>query len=379
MSGNWWNITKLELKLAARDRETVIWSLIAPIIMAWLFGTMFDIDEPGPTTVTIERGDNPAYVETLVAGMFEMKDLVVVESGGAARVVLPDSLIHRVVHGKDAKLQVVKEHISDYRARSVSIKSQQILFTLAFRAKESWLDSPLSDEEVAGFVENEGPILLASNTLGNAPKTVAGVEHQLPAMLVMFLMFQLVTYFMALWVEDIKTGKIKRIIMSPTGMRDIFYAQLASRFMWGLGQVVIILGVGSLILGVRLDIPWHYFAVMLFIYMITAISLGMLLATFFHTTEKATAVGVIAGLVMASLGGCWWPLEVVTDTMRTVALLFPTGLMMTAMEEFIALGQEAAFPRFNFLALAALSAVMMPFAIRRMRRQLLGSEKGAGS
>jgi ABC-type multidrug transport system permease subunit len=224
---------------------------------------------------------------------------------------------------------------------------------------------------VAALVAAQGPMHLDVKPLGTKPKTVDGTEHQLPAMLVMFLMFQLMTFFMVLWVEDITTGKIKRIVMSPTPMRDLFTAQLVSRFLWGLLQVIIILGVGSFILGVPIDYPALPFAIMLFAYMVAVISLGMFAATFFRASEKANAVGVIAGLVMAALGGCWWPLEFVSDTMRSVALIFPTGQMMTAMGEFIALGDAAPFPRWNFMVLVLMSAVLMPLAIRRMRRQII--------
>jgi len=371
MSGNWWKITRLELKLAIRDREAVIWSLIAPVIMAWLFGSMFDSAPPGPTKVSVTRGDNPAYVGAIVSGMLAGEGLTVVDSLAGAEVVLPDSLVARLLDGRKCDVVVDKGDISDTRARSVSVKARQVMYTLAFAAKKSWLTAPPSRSEVDSLVASRGPILLATSTRGKAPRTVAGVEHQLPAMLVMFLMFQLMTFFMVLWVEDIKGGKIKRIVMSPTPMRDVFYAQLASRFLWGLLQVIIILGVGSRILGVHLDIPWGYFAVMLFTYMVAAIALGMFLATFFHTPEKAGAVGVIAGLVMAALGGCWWPLEFVSATMKHVALVFPTGLMMDAMGDFIALGTDAAFPRFNFMVLALMALVLMPLAIRRMHRQIV--------
>jgi ABC-type multidrug transport system permease subunit len=371
MKGNWWHVTRLELTLAIRDREAVIWSLIAPVIMAWLFGSMFAQDEPGPTTVLVDGGVNPAWVTDVFSGLLADDRIAVVDSAGAARVVLPDSLFARLAAGEKATVTVVRDGASSLRANAVAAKAREVMYSLAFRPGLQDPDSPPTEAEVAAVIAATGPMHLDVKSLGQKPRSVAGIDHQLPAMLVMFLMFQLMTFFMVLWVEDIKTGKIKRIVMSPTPMRDLFYAQLASRFLWGLLQVIVILGVGSLLLGVHLDIPWVSFALMLFVYMIAAISLGMFAATFFRTTEKANAVGVIAGLVMAALGGCWWPLEVVSDGMRAVAMALPTGLMMSAMEEFIALGPQAPFPRFNFLALAVMAAVLMPIAIRRMRRQIV--------
>lgn len=135
--------------------------------------------------------------------------------------------------------------------------------------------------------------------------------------------------------------------------------------------MAVILGLGSVILRIRLEIPWGYFFVMLLAFMIRAVSLGLLVATFFRTTEKANAVGVAIGLLLAALGGCWWPLEVVSEPMRSLAMALPTGLMMDAMGEFIALGTDAPFPKLNLALLLTMSSVMMPIAVRRMRRQII--------
>ena len=82
--GNWWKIAKLELKLAAIDKEAVIWSLIAPIAFAWFFGATLGGGPPGPTRVSVDRGDNPEYVERLFTG-FLNSDKIVVTEGRKAR------------------------------------------------------------------------------------------------------------------------------------------------------------------------------------------------------------------------------------------------------------------------------------------------------
>jgi hypothetical protein len=372
--GNWWHIAKLELNLARRDREAVVWSLIAPIAMAALMGSIFKDDPPSATPVSIDAGANPAYVGEIFSGMLAKKGLVITDSERAPRVVLPDSLIERLVAGDSLETVVLKRKASDLRARQVSVEVREVMFQLAFAARSSWIGSPPDTTAVAALVEKQGLLRVEKRQLGSAPRAVTGVVHQLPAMLVMFLLFQLMTFFLVLWVEDLKSGKIKRIVMSPTPMRDLFAGQLVSRLVWGLLQVLVILGVGSRLLRVDFDVPVVYFGVMLVAYMVTVISLGLLVGTFFRAPEKANAVGVAVGLLMAALGGCWWPLEVVSEPMRLAAMALPTGLMMDAITGFIATGPSAPFPSFNFAMLFLMSAVMMPLAIRRMRRQITTME-----
>ncbi|MDH3196698.1 MAG: ABC transporter permease [Candidatus Krumholzibacteria bacterium] len=370
-TGNWWKIARLELVLAARDKESVIWSLLAPVLMAWVFGNAFGSGPPQPTSFSIDRGQNPAFVETAVAGMLEAHGLTRTDSEKAARVVLPDSLLHRIAAGRAIDVRIIRRDASDLRARQLSAKTREAIYTMAFRARPEWRDAPPSDEDVAALARPGGPLRLESRALGRA-RVNDGVVHQLPAMLVMFILFQMTTFFMILWIQDLQSGKIKRIVMSPTPIRELFAGVLASRLLWGALQVIVILGGGSLLLGVRLEIPWGHFAIVLAAYMTTAAALGLLLGTFFRTLEKANAIGVIVGLFMAALGGCWWPLEVISnDAVRNAALALPTGLMMDAMGEFLALGPEAPFPFLNFILLALMSAVMMPLAIHRMRRQIV--------
>ena len=369
--GNWWKIARLELLLALKDREAVIWSLIAPVAFAWFFGMTFGGGGVPPTRVSIDRGDNPEYVENIFSGLLSKNDIVV-DGGSRAKIMLPDGLIPAILNGDEADVEIARGSLGDERAQQLSMRVREIIYTLAFSARKNWLESPPDSAAVASLLRAEGPIFVDTANLGKVPHAAGRFEHQLPAMLVMFLLFQLTTFFLVMWVQDVRTGKIKRITMSPTTVRAIFTGQLASRFLWGCLQVLLIGGTGSLILGVRFQLPWFYTAVMLSAYMVTCISLGLLLASFFTSVEKANAVGVITALVMAALGGCWWPLEIASPTMRTVALFLPTGLMMSALGEFTAYGKDAAFPIINFLGLLAMTFLFFPLGVHRLRRQITG-------
>ena len=132
--GNWWKIAKLELRLAFKDRESVIWSLAAPIAFAWFFGTMFGGGPTPVTRVAIDRGTNPEYVESVFKGLLEKKDIVVVENQ-RARIALPDSLMQSIVGGEETDIEILRGGLSDQRAQQLSMRVREILFTLTFAAK----------------------------------------------------------------------------------------------------------------------------------------------------------------------------------------------------------------------------------------------------
>ncbi len=367
MQFTWWKIARLELTLAFRDRESLMWSLIAPIAMAWIFGSMFDSKPPAPTRVAVDGGANPAFVSRAVADFLTAGGMVVDDDG--IRVVLPDSLLDRLADGRKADVRVIQGDAPDVQARSISARMRQAVYRLAFRApalQRAPADSAALD------MGSSGPLALATSTLGSAPRVASGKERQLPAMLIMFIMFQVMTFFLTLWVEDLRTGKIKRIVMSPTRPRDLLAGQLVARMVWASLQVVVILGVGSLVMGVRLNVPWVGFGAVIAAFMLTAASIGMLLGSCFKTSEKANAVGVIVSLVMAALGGCWWPIEIVPGAMRAVARVLPTGQAMEAIGNLMAVGPDAPFPLVNVLILVVMTAVVLPVAVRRLKAQLVG-------
>jgi ABC-type Na+ efflux pump permease subunit len=371
MRPTWWTIARLELILAMRDRGSVIWSLIAPIAMAWIFGSMFGGGgPPAPTRVYIDTGDNPPAVAAVMRAEFVNHGMVVdsVASTGAVRVELPDSLFARVRSGRNINVRVHKGESSELRAQSVSARARNALYRLSFNAVAIEAAVAAGDDPAS---VGTTPLTLSVATPGAPPVATAGTRHTLPAMLVMFIMFQLTTFFLGQWVEDLKSGKIKRITMSPTRTRDILFAQIVARLIWGTLQVGVILGIGSLILGVKLNVDGVQLAAVLLAYMLAAASLGMMMASFFRSTEKANAIGVIVSLIMAALGGCWWPLEMVPGAMRAVALVFPTGQAMAAFGEMTTLGAGAPFPLSNVVVLLAMACIMMPIATRRMKMQMI--------
>ncbi len=370
---NWWRIARMELMLALRDKEAVIWSFVMPFAFAWFFGFVAggSSGPPGPTSVRLVTNDNPVYVDQLFRGFLANRNVQLTDNEEVSRLVLPDRLISCLLAGEAATVTLEKQNTSALRSQELSIKAQQVTHTLAMRADPSWITSPPDSATVAALVGSEGPIRLESDALGFRRPIAGGVNHTLPAMLVMFLMFQLLTYFLAQWVQDITSGKMKRITLSPVHTGHVFAGEMAARMIWCLVQVVIIGALGPILLRANLGVPLHYAFALTLIYMVVSSALGLFLATFFDTVEKANAVGVIAGLMLAALGGCWWPLEIVPDFMKTLANLIPTGVMMDAFADMYAQGPSADFPLENAIRLTIMAVVLIPLAIFRMRTQLV--------
>ena len=66
--------------------------------------------------------------------------------------------------------------------------------------------------------------------------------------------------------------------------------------------------------------------------------------------DRVTGICVLASLLMAALGGCWWPLEMGPPALKTIALCTPTGWALQALHQLISFG-------------SGLGAVVKPLAV----------------
>ena len=69
-----------------------------------------------------------------------------------------------------------------------------------------------------------------------------------------------------------------------------------------------------------------------------AASLGVLVGSLLAAADRVSGICVLASLLLASLGGCWWPLELASPALRSVALFTPTGWALKALHQLISFG-----------------------------------------
>jgi ABC-2 type transport system permease protein len=72
-------------------------------------------------------------------------------------------------------------------------------------------------------------------------------------------------------------------------------------------------------------------------------------------------------MLMSSIGGAWWPLEVVPSWMRAAAHIFPTAWAMDGFHAVATYGggvREAMLP---IVVLLAMAAITLAFAARALR------------
>jgi ABC-2 type transport system permease protein len=166
---------------------------------------------------------------------------------------------------------------------------------------------------------------------------------------------------------DRATGRMRRLFIAPVRKRDIVVGKLLSRFAIGWIQIAYMLALGVFLFDIRwAQHGWLFFG-FLTIFALASAALGLLVGTLFDDPDTAASAAVWTTILLAPLGGLWWPLEVVGPTMRTIGNLVPTGWAMQGVSAMLAFdaGAEEIAP--FALAFAVLLVVALTLATRRLR------------
>ena len=94
---------------------------------------------------------------------------------------------------------------------------------------------------------------------------------------------------------------------------------------------------------------------------------GLMIATLARTERSASAIATLSSLVMAPLGGCWWPLFITPRWMQFIARLIPHGWATTGFNKLLVFGADFSAVIPEMIALAVFGMVFGIIAILRFR------------
>jgi len=139
-----------------------------------------------------------------------------------------------------------------------------------------------------------------------------------------------------------ETGTLRRLLTTPTGKGTFLLGSILGNVLWALVQMALLIAFGVLVLRV----PWAdrpaALALMMLASALAAAALGAMLGTFVKTSGQANGLSIMLGMVMALLGGCWYPIELFPEAVRTAVKVLPTTWAMQGMTDMLVRGQGLA-------------------------------------
>lgn len=145
-----------------------------------------------------------------------------------------------------------------------------------------------------------------------------------------------------LFVSERQYGTLRRLLTTPTGKATYIGGVILGQLGKGLVQMLILVLFGAFVVGIRYGRSPGGLALLLFAFGLAAVALGTMLGTFIKSDGQANGLSIMLGMVLALLGGCWFPLEFFPPAAQAVALFVPTRWALVGLTDLVVRGDSIA-------------------------------------
>jgi len=143
----------------------------------------------------------------------------------------------------------------------------------------------------------------------------------------------------AILAMERQAGTLRRILVTPTSKPVIIGGTVLGQVLTAIVQMLILILFGIFVMKINWGDSPLAVALMITSSALSAGAMGTMLGTFVKTEGQANGLSIMVGMVMAMMGGCWYPIELFPEVMRNVAKVFPTTWAMQGMLDIVTRGQ----------------------------------------
>lgn len=210
-------------------------------------------------------------------------------------------------------------------------------------------------------------VTLDERTAGELPAPPMGFAQAVPGTMVMFTLMILLTGGSIVLIQERRAGLFRRLASSPIPVGTVLVGKWLARLVLAAIQISFSMVMGSLLFGMDWGSELGSVCLVLGMWGAFCASLSLLLATVATTEGQMAGLAVIGTMVLAALGGCWWPVELTPGWMQDVADLLPTGWAMSGMHELVHFGRGFTSVVRELALLAGGTVVALWLGARRFR------------
>lgn len=163
------------------------------------------------------------------------------------------------------------------------------------------------------------------------------------------------------------SGTLRRLLTTPAPKATMLTGTVSSQLLLALVQMFILIAFGILVFQVSWGDSPAALAVMLVTFGLASVAMGTMLGTFIKSEGQATGLSIALGMVMALLGGCWYPIELFPPAVQTAVLVLPTTWAMQGLLELVAWGGSMPDILLEAAVLTGFAIIFFIIGVRRFR------------
>jgi ABC-2 type transport system permease protein len=358
-------LAMMDMRRLLRSRSTVLWTFIMPVVFFYFIGTItgrgFGGNTKDPLAVSVPA--DAGFLADQLVGRLDGLGYQVVRTQTQAeflsygrRLEIPAGFTASLLAAKPVKLRFTRtgdDMSANYDRARLSRAAYTMLADLAVLGGKA-----ATPEDFVELAKEPRALGMDVKPAGKRLKVPTGYDQAVPGTMVMFTLLVMFTTGAVTLTIERNQGMLRRLASSPMSRGAVVLGKWGARAGLGMIQITFAMVAGSVLFHIHWGPNLPVAAVVLIGYGALAAALAMLLGNFGRSEGQVVGLGVIAGNLMAGLGGCWWPMEIAPAWVQKLSLFLPTGLTMDALHKLVNFGAAPSYaiPHICVMLAAALAA-----------------------
>ena len=401
------SLTATLLRDWLRNREAVFFALLFPLLLLLIFSFVFaggpaefeiavqnnDVDGTGQPTelsaalVTAIEETPSLELQELDTGTDLAQEENIEETTGHNRVlVIPEGFDERVRTGSArVRMAVIRDTLDQFEGEIPDDQRQEIRDALeAFEDQQNGTDAgtvevgllTVPDDEGAGAVESILDSVVATfndRALGIEEPTVAvsaeergqagldAADYFLPAFIVAMILINGVMTVPSAVAQFSRDGTLKRLAVSPLRKHEWILANVIQQSILAVAITVVMVTVAWLVFGVTAT-PGLLALALVVLGAVAFTALGMIVGGVIRDPGSAISLGGAIALPLMFVSGIFWELDLMPETLQTVAEFSPVTHFHRSLRELMILDSTSGVVS-TFVLLAVLAVVFLAGAV----------------
>lgn len=380
MNGFWAILIK-EFAHIRRDRSTIFFTLMIPVLQLMIFGFAIDvtIDNIPLTVLDLDgRQESRAFVEALVA----TRAFVVVDrpqdaetfqraiTSGRAKVgvLIPGNYTDRLLRRESAQVQVLIDG-SDSQVATTALNTINLLTTQLAIGRGRVFGEAL---QIAAARNAEGqaalPIEVRPRLLYNP--NLESSHFFVPGLIAIILQVVLLFLTNLSVVRERELGTLEQLFVTPVGRAGLLLGKLTPYALMAFGEMLIVLTAMVSVFGVPIHGNLWLLLGLSWIFIVTVLGLGLFISTKAKTQLEAMQFAFLVMLPSVLLSGFMFPRSEMPLIIRTISYVLPVTYFVEILRGVILRGADLADLWPHVAGLATCGAIVLTLSITRFRKQL---------
>lgn len=171
-------------------------------------------------------------------------------------------------------------------------------------------------------------------------------------------------------VREKDEGTLEQLLMTPASSVEILLAKIVPLFTMFLGSLFLSLGLARLAFDLPIRGSLPLFLALSSIYIISSVTIGMLISTFANTKQQVILISIFVALPLVMLSGAFAPIESMPPFWATLSLANPLRHYISIVRAILLRGAgiEVLWP--NVLTLIGFATAAVALSATRYRSQL---------